>query len=110
MKLLLTAMLTLLFVGCSVKGPVSSASVVDDRPRISFLVAKYDPDELELFIDQVSYGSVARYLAENDSGAEAALRVIPGKHRVELRMNQTIVFEKTDYFGEGMLRIFKVAP
>jgi hypothetical protein len=110
MKILLAAMLSLFLLGCSVNGPVSSASVVDDRPRISFTVKKYDPEELELFIDQVSYGSVSQYLAENDSGAEAALRIIPGEHRIELRMNRTIVFDKTDYFGEGMLQFFKVAP
>ena len=110
MKIYLIALLSLFVFGCALKAPVTSAQVVDDRPRISFNVSKYNPRDLELFVDQVSYGSLSKYLADNDSGAEGALRVIPGKHLIEVRMDRTIVFDATDYFGEGTLRIFKVAP
>ena len=108
MKILIALCMAVLLVGCAVKGPVNSASTVDDRPRISFDIKSYDPEDLELFIDNVSYGSAERYLYHNDAGAEAALRILPGNHKIELRMDRNIVFEKTGYFAEGMLNVFKV--
>ena len=108
MKLLIALSMALFLLGCSVNSPVKSASVVDDRPRISFEIKDYEPELLELYIDNVSYGTAERYLADNDSGAEAALRILPGNHKIELRMGNRIVFEKTDYFAEGLLSIFKV--
>ncbi len=110
MKVLITVLLALAMVGCAVNSPVTSASVVDDRPRISFKVEGFDADELLLFIDNVSYGSLENYLSENDSGSENALRILPGQHKVEVRMGRIIIFEKTTYFAEGLQSIFKVAP
>ncbi|MEJ2042251.1 MAG: hypothetical protein P8X74_12915 [Reinekea sp.] len=109
MKTLIAICMAVLLLGCAVKGPVNSASTVDDRPRISFDIKSYNPEDLELFVDNVSYGSAKGYLFHSDSSAEAALRILAGKHKIELRMGREIVFAKTDYFAEGMLKVFKVS-
>ena len=96
MKTLLVFIISLVLVACSVNDPIHTQQVVDDRPTITFDVQNYNANELTLTIDGLSYGSVAKYL--NDS---AALRIIPGRHRITVTFSGRAVFEKSDFFGES---------
>ncbi len=103
MKYLLTLILALLVTSCAVREPVSTQSVVDDRPRITFEVQSGNAKSLELVIDGLSYGSVLPYLSD-----KGTLRVVAGQHRVELIEGNRVAFRQDVFLGEGTTRVFKV--
>lgn len=103
MKHFLTVLISIFLVGCSVKGPVSTSSTVDDRPQVTFDVGGYNPVKLEIVIDGLSYGAAAKYLSD-----EASLRLLPGKHRIEAYYQGQLIYSEQHTLGESTLSIIKV--
>jgi len=98
---LLALCLGLAFVSACVKQPTRSEDTVDLRPAISFtlksetqIAANY-----HVFIDQLHMGTADKYLK-----GQAALRVLPGSHIVQLKLNGNTVLEQKIYLGDGAVK------
>lgn len=84
-------------VGC-VQQPTAMTSVVDTSPTVNFS-SNGDGSGLELIVDGISYGSLSQYLAP-----EQALKLVPGKHLIEIRSAQGTAFSQQVYLSESTHR------
>lgn len=105
MRFLLLAVLGLAALSGCVDTPKKTTQVVDDRPRLAFDLSAAGSlaADLELVIDGVSYGRANQFLAEQN-----ALRVIPGRHVIELKRAGETLFVQEVVLGETTTRIIKV--
>lgn len=103
MRTLLAALLSLFFTACTINGPVTTQSTVDDRPSVTFDVGGYNPVKTELLVDNFSYGSVAKYLS-----TQSALKLLPGHHLIEVYYKDQLVYSKKQFFAESTLSVIKV--
>lgn len=93
---------TLLISGCT-QMPTENSGVVDMRPRISFSVENESLLAARVTVDALDAGALADYIA-----GKTALRVTPGNHRVQVRINQLLVLDEQVYLGDGVGRVFLV--
>jgi len=77
-------------LGCA--SPASVTRTVDDSPRLAVARA---PETAVLFVDGVEMGLAARF------GEETPLKVIAGRHVVELRVAGQTVHRQEVYSGTG---------
>ena len=105
MKLFMSFLFTVLLLGCAVNDPVSTQQVVDDRPRLTLNVKGYDVEDLELVVDNISYGRADQYL-----NTLKALRILPGRHVIEIYDNGRLVEQQERFFGEDTLTEIIVQP
>src|SRR5690554_4878716 len=103
MRVLLIVSLFLVLLSACVQTPTQTTEVVDDRPGLAFELHSSAARSYELKVDGVSYGPVGQYLA-----GENRLRIIDGKHHVELLSGNKVVYSQTVYLGAGSNRILKV--
>ena len=100
------ALLAVTLISGCVQYPVSTQSVVDHRPVLSF---RLDPSDIARLAD-------ARVLVDGlDSGrlgdlveGSGALRVLPGTHVIRVVNGVTVVFEERAYLGDGVARPFLI--
>lgn len=83
--------------GC-VQQPTAMTEIADTSPTVNFAVAG-DADALELIVDGISYGALSQYLAP-----EKALKLVPGKHLVEVVGAWGTVFSQDVYLSESTHR------
>lgn len=103
MKHLLMALLVLALTAC-VQTPTQVTETLDDRPRLAFEEhLAGEASEYDVVIDGVSYGALSQYLAN-----ENALRIVEGRHRIEILEAGRIVFSTTVVLGASTTRIVKV--
>ena len=69
----------ILLAGCTAY-PTEQASVVDDRPQISFK-STLDNTDLPVYVDGLKVGLVSDFME-----GDAALRVLPGSHTITVKM------------------------
>lgn len=101
--LFLIVCMTFVITGC-VNKPTQQTTVVDDRPRVSFESALPAPvSQYQLVIDGIDYGSLQQYTSDKN-----ALRIISGRHKIQLKRGGKIVFDKDVTLGESETRIIKV--
>jgi hypothetical protein len=103
MRAFISVLLAMVLVGCAVNGPINSSSVIDDSPLLTFVVHDFDPSKYELFVDGLEYGTLDKYLNNT-----AAVKLIPGQHTVVVTKNGNVVYEKSEYFGEGTTKVVTV--
>lgn len=92
-KTLCTAVLLMLFVGCSM--PATTVKTMDTRPSISITGA---PSGSILFVDGISMGIAGQY-----DGHPTILIIEPGTHRIEIRDNAGVIYQQT-IFVESELK------
>ncbi|CAI8151938.1 hypothetical protein [Pseudidiomarina mangrovi] len=83
--------------GC-VQKPTALTGIADTSPTINFQVSDTVGD-LELIIDGISYGALKQYLAP-----EQALKLIPGKHVIQINHAQGTAFTQEVYLSESTHR------
>lgn len=103
MRALLLSVALLFLTACTVNGPVTTTSTVDDRPTVTFDIGGYNPVKTELLVDNFSYGSVSKYLS-----TQSALKLLPGHHLIEIYYQEQLVYSKKHYFAESTLSVIKV--
>lgn len=106
MKSIAIALLSLLLIAC-VNTPTQTTETVDDRPRITFdtTAIKGALRHYDVVIDGLNYGSLRQYQAER-----SALRIVPGRHIVEIQRRGEVIFTKDVFLGENTTRTIKVHP
>lgn len=103
MRRIFIALMALFLSACSINGPVSQQSSVDDRPTVTFDVGGYNPVKLMLYVDGFSYGALAKYQYQRTE-----LRLLPGKHLIEVYRNEQLIYSKQQHFGESTTSIIRV--
>lgn len=96
-KILLGCAMTAALAGC-VNFPTEKASVVDNRPQLSFRTQQ-DGDAMQVFVDGIANGAVSQYRE-----GRAALRVLPGTHVIEVRRGGGVVHTERVYVGDGVTK------
>lgn len=106
MRIIIAALLLICLTAC-VDMPKKTTQVIDDRPLISFDTGAWGKKAagLTFWVDGIAYGAVNQYLV-NDS----ALRIIPGRHLIQIRHNDVDIFSQEVVLGERTTRIIKVPP
>lgn len=104
MKCCLVICAFMLFTGC-VNKPTRQTTAVDDRPRITLDARNLSasPDQYRLLVDGVDHGWVGDYLS-----SEHALRMISGRHKIQVTHNGVVIFEKDVTLGENETRTIRV--
>lgn len=69
----------ILLAGCTAM-PTEQASVLDDRPQISFK-STLDNTDLPVYVDGLKVGIMSDFME-----GDAALRVLPGTHTITVKM------------------------
>lgn len=88
--------------GC-VQMPTETQNVVDLRPRISFRTESDRAREATVLVDKLEMGRVGDYI---DGWKE--LRLLPGRHLIQVVADDTILLEEDVYLGDGVGRTFLV--
>jgi hypothetical protein len=95
----------LVFSGLSacVQMPTEKSGVSDLRPQISFRVVDEGLSGARVTVDGIDIGSVSDYPADT-----AALRILPGNHRIVVSTESAILLDEKVYIGDGVNRVFLV--
>lgn len=108
MKTLLALFTAFFLVACA-QAPSQMTTTVDDRPRISFeLPEGTSASGYSVTIDGIDYGDMSQYLAGTRSAS--AVRVVTGRHIVEVWYNGRQHSRQEVFLSEGTTRIIKVSP
>lgn len=104
MKRLTALLLSLVLVAC-VQTPTQSTQVIDDRPRLAFepIGLQTEPAQYQIYVDGVSYGAMSEFLVD-----ENALRIIAGRHLIEVKNSGQTIFSQDVFLGENSTRVIKV--
>lgn len=104
MKLFAVLLLSLALVAC-VQTPTQTTQVIDDRPRLAFepIGLPADSAQYQIYVDGVSYGPMNEFLVD-----ESALRIIAGRHLIEVKNAGRIIFSQDVFLGENSTRVIKV--
>ena len=92
-KTLCTAVLLMLFVGCSM--PATTVKTVDTRPSISVTGA---PQDAALLVDGLDMGIASQY-----DGHPKILLIEPGTHKIEIRKDGALIYQQV-IFVESELK------
>lgn len=92
---------SLLGLSACVQMPTHTSSTVDNRPQLSFIAASEQANlsEYTIWIDGLESGKASDFKVD-----EAALRVLPGSHLIELKKGDNVVLEETIYVGDGVTK------
>lgn len=93
---------SLWLAGC-VQLPTEKSGVSDLRPQLSFAADAERMGAARVSVDGIDVGFVGDYLS-----GQAALRVLPGTHRITVIGNGSVVLDEKAYFGDGVSRSFIV--
>ena len=96
-------LLALLLVGGCTQMPTEKTAVLDMRPQISFTPATDATLAGRVSVDGLDVGTVADFITGN-----AALRVLPGNHRVRVTSGDAVLVDDRVYLGDGVSRAFLV--
>ncbi|RUO38003.1 hypothetical protein CWE15_10825 [Aliidiomarina taiwanensis] len=103
-KLLIIAFCALVFLfGCA-RSVTTQTEVVDTRPVVSF-VLNADSKGAQLYIDGLHQGEIDTYSYPN-----SAIRLLPGRHLVEVKKNGLVIYKETRVFSEGIDYKINVTP
>ncbi|TXR54376.1 hypothetical protein [Reinekea thalattae] len=103
MRYAIVLFFTITLSACSINGPVTQQATIDDRPTVTFDVGGYNPVKLMLYVDGFSYGALAKYQYKRTE-----LKLLPGKHLVEVYHNDQLIYSRRQYFGESTASVIKV--
>ena len=81
--------------------PVQQVQQVEERPLI---VVEGAPEGAHLLVDGIDAG-----LASSFSGEEAALRVLPGRHVVEVVHGGRSLYRKEVFVGSASTKVIRVS-
>ncbi|WP_185235441.1 hypothetical protein [Teredinibacter franksiae] len=99
--------LTLFFLSGCVDTPTHSTTVVDDRPRIAFESSQIEnANQYQVYVDGINYGALTKYPFSEKN--KSALRVIAGKHKVEIKLGQTLIATFDVVLGDHETRVLKI--
>lgn len=88
--------------GCT-QLPTGKQSVSDMRPQISFKVENESVQSARVLVDGLDMGSVGDFLE-----GVAAVRVLPGMHKLIVTAGSAVLLEEKVYLGDGVSRSFIV--
>lgn len=91
-----------LVAGCT-QLPTEKQTVSDMRPQISFKVQGDAALVARVLVDGLDLGSVGEFV-----DGIAALRVLPGVHKVLVTTGTTVLLDEKVYLGDGVSRSFIV--
>lgn len=92
----------LVLEGCT-QLPTEKQSVSDIRPQISFRAESEPVQNARVLVDGLDMGSVGDFLE-----GSAAVRVLPGMHKLTVTAGSAILLEEKVYLGDGVSRSFIV--
>ncbi|MDO8787704.1 MAG: hypothetical protein Q7J42_06505 [Sulfuritalea sp.] len=92
-----------LILGACTQMPSEKQSVSDMRPQISFKAQSEFVQGARVLVDGLDLGSVGDFL-----DGIAAVRVLPGMHKVTVTSGSTILLDEKVYLGDGVSRSFIV--
>lgn len=92
----------LLVAGCT-QLPTEKQSVSDMRPQISFKAQGDSVHAARVLVDGLDLGSVGDFI-----DGIAAVRVLPGMHKVIVTTGATVLLDERVYLGDGVSRSFIV--
>lgn len=81
--------------------PTEKQSVTDMRPQISFKVQSESTQSARVLVDGLDLGSVGDFL-----DGVAAVRVLPGMHKLTVSAGPTVLLDERVYLGDGVNRSF----
>ena len=103
LSIIILGLACLNLVAC-VSEPHTTASVVDNRPQISFKAQGKStkdranhPRNYHVYIDNLYMGTADNYIA-----SKRALRVLSGSHIVKVEKNGSVVLTQKIYVGDGV--------
>lgn len=103
MKFLIACLFALFITGC-VNKPTQNTTVVDDRPRITFdAQLSESAKHYSVYIDGVAYGSLDNFMSD-----ESALRIISGRHEINITHNGSVIKTYDVTLGANETRVLKV--
>lgn len=107
MKRLITLCLILALTACA-QAPSQRTETVDDRPRVAFeLPAGASAGGYRVAIDDIDYGAMSQYLAGTRSAS--AVRVLTGRHVIEVWRGEERVIRQEVFLSEGDTRVIPVS-
>lgn len=83
--------------------PTEKQNVSDIRPQISFKAEGDSAFTARVIVDGLDMGAVSEYI---DGGA--ALRVLPGTHKLTVIAGPRVLLDEKIYLGDGVSRSFIV--
>lgn len=89
-------------VGCT-QLPTEKQKVSDMRPQISFKAESERAQGARIVVDGLDMGVVSEYI-----DGTAALRVVPGTHKITVTAGSTVLLDEKTYLGDGVSRSFPV--
>jgi hypothetical protein len=81
--------------------PTEKQGVSDMRPQISFQIERSDLASAEVLVDGLSMGVAGSYLA-----GQAALRVRPGTHELQVVAGGRVILSERIYLADGVNKSF----
>ena len=91
-------------ISACVNKPTQNTTVVDDRPRVTFAAdLASSPKNYSVHIDGIAYGSLANFMSD-----ENALRIISGRHKIDIIHNDTVIKTYDVTLGASETRVLKV--
>jgi hypothetical protein len=86
--------------GCT-QMPTEKQGVSDLRPQISFQIERSDLASAQVVVDGLSMGVAGSYLA-----GQAALRVLPGTHELQVVAGGRVLLSERIYLADGVTKSF----
>lgn len=83
--------------------PTEKQGVADLRPQLSFRLAAPELGAARVQVDGLPMGEVGQYVE-----GVAALRLLPGTHRVEVVVGERTLLDERFYIGDGVHKTFVI--
>ena len=91
------------FLGGCTQLPTEKQSISDMRPQISFRAQGESVQSARVLVDGLDLGAVGDFL-----DGVAAVRVLPGMHKLSVTLGPTVLLDEKVYLGDGVSRSFIV--
>lgn len=105
----LLALVAVVMLAACAQSATKMTTTVDDRPRIAFALPEGTSAQgYRVIIDGIEYGAMSQYLAGTRSAS--AVRVVTGRHLVEVWYNNQRKLNREIFLSEGDTRILQVTP
>lgn len=93
---------TMQMSGCT-QMPTEKQSVSDMRPQLAFKAESDRARFARVMVDSMDVGAVSDYIE-----GTAAVRVLPGTHRLRVIAGNEVLIDEKIYVGDGVNRTFNV--